>query len=751
LYFEFNLAINKENEKLLPANQNKYNIDSSQRLAKISTCSLNQWAMDFEGNKIRIINSLVKCKEEGSHIRIGPELEIPGYGCEDHFLELDTVNHSWEVLAEIMDYKVNSEEFLIDNIICDFGMPVIHNGVVYNCRVIVYNREILLIRPKIAMADDGNYRENRWFTPWTKGYILEDFILPDVISNNFNQKDSKIGIAMICARDLSYAPEICEELWIPYSPSIDLTMCGCEIIGNSSGSHFEINKQERRYELIQNSSKKNGGVYVYSNLIGCDGGRLYFDGGSFICVNGKILAEAQRFMLEEVEVTSAVVDLNEVNSYRASIKSRCLQSSQNVMHVPIIKIDRHLLMDNHKKIDFKYDPFLKIQPRIYTFEEEMAQAPSCWLWDYLRRSGASGFFLPLSGGADSTCVAIIVSLMTRMVYNNISTLKSKFVLEELRRVVKDKNYIPKSSEEICNLIFVTTYMGTEYSSKETCENAKFLSKELGATHLDVKIDKILQAFQETFTDTLGKELKPKFLSQGGTYEEDIALQNIQARTRMVFGYLLAGLTNWTRKKQGFLLVLASANLDEGITGYMTKYDCSSGDINPIGSISKVRLRKFLEYCHNNPKINIKSLKDVLKLQPSAELRPSEQGKKMQTDEDDLGMTFEELSLMGQLRKDFKCGPFSMFDKLRSLWKNLPEKTIQEKVERFFKRYSNNRHKMTTLTPALHCESYSVDDNRFDLRQFLYNSNWTFQFSNIKKFVNNQENLGLKLKDYNSKF
>ncbi len=32
-------------------------------------------------------------------MQVGPELEIPGYGCEDHFLEMDTVEHSWECLA----------------------------------------------------------------------------------------------------------------------------------------------------------------------------------------------------------------------------------------------------------------------------------------------------------------------------------------------------------------------------------------------------------------------------------------------------------------------------------------------------------------------------------------------------------------------------------------------------------------------------------------------------------------------------
>ena len=49
---------------------------------------------------------------------------------------------------------------------------------------------------------------------------------------------------------------------------------------------------------------------------------------------------------------------------------------------------------------------------------------------------------------------------------------------------------------------------------------------------------------------------------------------------------------------------------------------------------------------------------------------------------------------------------------------------------FFKYYSINRHKLTTLTPAYHAENYSPDDNRFDLRQFLYNTAWSWQFAAI---------------------
>jgi len=56
--------------------------------------------------------------------------------------------------------------------------------------------------------------------------------------------------------------------------------------------------------------------------------------------------------------------------------------------------------------------------------------------------------------------------------------------------------------------------------------------------------------------------------------------------------------------------------------------------------------------------------------------------------------------------------------------------VAAKVKRFFTFYAANRHKATTLTPAYHAESYSPDDNRFDLRPFLYNTRWTRQFGDI---------------------
>lgn len=78
-------------------------------------------------------------------------------------------------------------------------------------------------------------------------------------------------------------------------------------------------------------------------------------------------------------------------------------------------------------------------------------------------------------------------------------------------------------------------------------------------------------------------------------------------------------------------------MDESLRGYFTKYDCSSSDINPIGSFSKYRLKELLEYFHRMHKFDI--IKDVLEATPTAELRPLQAGEVAQTDEEDMGLTY----------------------------------------------------------------------------------------------------------------
>jgi NAD+ synthase (glutamine-hydrolysing) len=604
-----------------------------------------------------------------------------------------------------------------------------------------YNRQILLVRPKTALADNGNYRESRYFTAYRNtSNKQEELLLPIAVQEKLKQRTCPFGLAFLQSNDgVSMGCESCEELWTPNSTHIDLALRGVEIIGNGSGSHHELRKLNQRLELMVSATRKCGGVYLYSNQRGCDGGRVYYDGGAIIVCNGKVLAQAAQFAVNDVQVITATVDLDDVRSYRASIPSFGIQAvhthgQNDLANNTCIDCPTLLLQVRHDS------SFIQVTPpkeglHISSPQEECCLGPACWLWDYLRRSGAAGYLLPLSGGADSSSVCAIVSAMCHLVVE--AAPHDEQVAADVRRVCcrQEEDWLPQTSQELASHVFHTIFMGTENSSEKTTSRAKRLGEAVGSYHLTVRIDLMVNAVIKVFARATNQ--RPQFQVHGGSMAEDLALQNIQARLRMVTAYLFAQLVPWTRSRTGFLLVLGSANVDEGLRGYMTKYDCSSADLNPIGAISKGDLKAMLLWASERYEMDV--LKEIAGAPPTAELRPQANtddanAEHSQLDEEEMGMSYEELGWFGRLRKLSRCGPVSMYRKLRVVWSHLSPSQVAEKVKRFFFYYSINRHKMCTLTPSYHAEGYSPDDNRFDLRQFLYNSRWPRQFRVIDELV-----------------
>ncbi|XP_011501924.1 PREDICTED: probable glutamine-dependent NAD(+) synthetase [Ceratosolen solmsi marchali] len=696
------------------------------RAAQIAVCTLNQWAMDFDGNFRRILQSIQIAKDAGVTYRSGPELEISGYSCEDHFYESDTLLHSWQVLASLLKSSI------CEDILIDVGMPVMYKNVTYNCRVAFLNRKVLLIRPKMHLCEDGNYRERRWFSPWTKEKTVEDYFLPKVIAEITNQITVPFGDGVIATKDTCIGFEICEELWNPSSKHISMSLDAVEIISNGSGSYFELRKANVTVDLVKSASFKSGGCYMFSNLRGCDGARVYFNGGSSITLNGKILNRGKQFSLEEVEVVIATIDVDDIRSYRNSIRSRSHLAAKSDPY-PRIHVDFYLTSERfyehslNKLLHLTDEDTDNSLILYHSPEEEILLAPACWLWDYLRRSCQGGFFLPLSGGVDSASTACIVYSMCCMVVESIEAGDMQALID-IRKIVGRQDYIPTDPKQLCNTILVTCYMATENSSVETKLRASSLASELGTHHESIVIDSAISAILAIFSQIT--KLKPNFKAKGGSPRENLALQNLQARTRMVISYLFAQLMLWAQGRPGGLLVLGSSNVDEALRGYFTKYDCSSADLNPIGGIAKNDLRRFLKYFR--VKYNISSIDDILKAPPTAELEPLDNQQLHQLDETDMGMTYNELGIFGRIRKQYYAGPYSMFCKLVHVWHHIHPREVANKVKHFYRCYAINRHKMTILTPSCHAETYSPDDNRFDHRQFLYNHTWKWQFQAIDK-------------------
>jgi len=88
-----------------------------------------------------------------------------------------------------------------DNIVCSIGMPIIKGSERYNCQVLCFNRKIIMIRPKMWLANDGNYRELRWFTAWKQRDQLDDFQLPPHVSEALGQKTVPFGYGFVKFQD----------------------------------------------------------------------------------------------------------------------------------------------------------------------------------------------------------------------------------------------------------------------------------------------------------------------------------------------------------------------------------------------------------------------------------------------------------------------------------------------------------------------------------------------------------------------
>ncbi|CAI5935739.1 unnamed protein product [Closterium sp. NIES-65] len=141
---------------------------------------------------------------------------------------------------------------------------------------------------------------------------------------------------------------------------------------------------------------------------------------------------------------------------------------------------------------------------------------ACWLWDYLRRSRASGFLLPLSSGADSSSVAAFEGCMCQLV------AKGQYLLYGCR-ISFCASPFPDPSVPLP----LTSHLSLldALTSQDTRLRAKQLASEIGAWHVDMSIDSVVAAMVALFLTVTG--LRPRYKVDGSITAENLALQNIQ--------------------------------------------------------------------------------------------------------------------------------------------------------------------------------------------------------------------------------
>ena len=597
---------------------------------RIGGAAVNQTPIDWENNVRNIIDAIQEAKTAQVEILCLPELCITGYGCEDLFLT------DW-VSETALDYCFQIATHCTD-ISVSVGLPIRINGITYNCACLIDNGIIKGFSAKQFLANEGVHYETRWFTPWARNHI-----------SRFMHKNNsyQIGDILYDIKGTRIGFEICEDAWRSNRVGLRHFEKGATLILNPSASHFAFGKSAIRYDIVIGGSKQFDCTYVYANLLGNEAGRMIYDGEVLIAQKGKLIQRNDRLSFKNVNLVYADIDI---------------------------------ISNQTPAVDLTHDNLEK--------EFEFWEATSLGLFDYMRKSYSKGFVLSLSGGADSAACAIMVA---EMILKGLTELGLKLFLH--KSGLEYKFDIPiletfsfeDQAKKITSVFLTTAYQSTSNSGEETLSSAKLLADSIGATFYNWSVNEEIENYKKTIEGVIQRPL---------TWEEDdIALQNIQARGRAPIIWLL------TNVKQA--LLITTSNRSEGDVGYATMDGDTAGGIAPIAGVDKDFIRSWLRWAETNR--NHYGLKIVNSLQPTAELRPSEY---TQTDERDL-MPYDVLARIERKAIKERLSPIDVY---RSLIKDTLHTHNEYKywVQKFFRMWSINQWKRERLAPSFHMDDFNID-------------------------------------------
>ncbi len=360
-------------------------------------------------------------------------------------------------------------------------------------------------------------------------------------------------------------PSICEDLWYPGDPIRTQALYGgAELIVNISSSPYHAGKSAFREKMISTRASDNVAIVAYCNLVGGQD-ELVFDGGSLIFdQKGDLIVRGKQF---EEDLILADLDMEAVFRMR--------------LHDPRIRREKSTNEEKSlKKIDLpgqgrlakKRPPIPKRENKPLDRLSEIYSALVIGTGDYIRKNGFKKVLIGLSGGIDSALTASIA----------VDAL--------------GKNAV------------VGVAMPSQYSSKESLEDAKLLAKYLGIRFLTVPITEVFQAYLKT--------LSPHFKG----FKPNVAEENIQARIRGNFLMALSNKFGW--------LVLTTGNKSEMSVGYCTLYGDMAGGYAVLKDVPKTLVYELAKF-RNKREGKMAIPRNVFSKPPSAELRPN------QKDEDSL--------------------------------------------------------------------------------------------------------------------
>ena len=522
---------------------------------------------DCDYNAEQTFTLMRKAEKAGAKVLVLPELGLTGYTCGDLFYQDALLRGAEQALATVLEATRNLE------VVTAVGLPLRVNNKLYNCAAIIQKGTVLGVVPKTHLPNYSEFYEKRQFAaaPEENGTVT--------LFGKSVPFGNKLVFRCSTMPDLALGFEICEDMWAPCSPAVDLTAAGATVVGNLSASNDIIGKDSYRRQLVTMQSAKLMCGYVYTSCgEGESSSDVVFGAHQMIAENGTLLAE-RRFdgglLVSEVDVQKLCYERR---------RTQMFDQAPAVWEVPFA------LTVSPTKLTRYVAP----QPFVPEGKEdrdarcrEILLIASLGLKQRLEHTGAKTAVVGLSGGLDSTLAVLITGLAMKM----------------LDRPMTD---------------IVAVTMPCFGTTDRTRNNAVILAEQMGATLRTVDISNSVRSH---FKD-IGHDME----------DHSVTFENGQARERT---QVLMDIAN-----QSGGIVIGTGDLSELALGWCT-YNGDHMSMYAVNcSIPKTLVRHLVGYLARDNAKKDEALHDVLEdildTPVSPELLPAVQGQISQKTEDLVG-------------------------------------------------------------------------------------------------------------------
>jgi NAD+ synthase (glutamine-hydrolysing) len=615
-------------------------------MVKVRAASIKVHVAGVEENKGAILAAVQEAEGSGVKVLVLPELCLTGYTCGDLFLSKSLQKKVESAVHEIALWSKGH------SILFAFGAPLAKGNCLYNCAVVVEDGAILGVIPKSYLPTYGEFYEKRHFTPADEQIGTMEI---DGVSVTFGKKLLFIDANYL---PLKIAVEICEDLWVPNTPSTAAALAGATLILNLSASNEVVGKKEYRENLVSAASSRLCAGYLYADAgDGESSTDLVFASHNLVAENGKILAESPLFQMENAT--------SEIDLERLLAERRKMNTFGNVGEAEFLKIPFSLSLSHLETLTrhFSKNPFIPEGKEIDLNRVSLIllmQAKG--LAQRLEAIHCSRALVGISGGLDSTLALLVAVEAFKLLHLDLKG------------------------------IYAVT-MPAFGTSERTHKNAEDLSRGLGVSFEEIKIKNTLLSH---------------FKDIGHAPEDhNLTYENAQARERTQVLMDLCSERN--------AIMVGTGDLSELCLGWTTFNGDHMSMYGVNASIPKTLVRYLCQgYALLHPEV-ASSLNDIIATPISPELLPTDQkGQIAQKTEDKIGpYELHDFFIYYFLR--FGFSPSKIYYLATQAYAGVYDHaTIKKWLREFFIRFFHNEFKRSCLPDGAKVGTVAISP-RGDLR------------------------------------